>query len=281
MRMKNLLWTALLLLAAAGCSDDRFADTQEAIVAEGWIEAGSCPVVLLTKTLEISEDKQDLDKLSNNLLRWAVVKVSDGVQAEVLTGRYDKRYTPPYIYTASDLRGVAGRQYLLEVDYGDIHMEATTTIPQAPVLDSVEIRETEKGRYALYACFADTAEGNACYQLFTKSGARQSQFFASYQGSLGGNALAPYNKVAVYPPHLATQKDYKAYYEAGDTVAVKLARVDSVSHNFWATYDKKLAFGSNMMLNYDRNLPSNISGGLGYWCGYNSSAKTVAIPKKE
>lgn len=282
MKLFLRLFPLLSLLITTGCDDDHFATPEEAIVTEGWIEAGEHPVVMLTKTFVISEEKKPISDLADHMLRWAMVKVSDGQNTEILTGKYDKQYFPPYIYTASDMRGVAGKQYWLEIEYDRFRLTATTTIPEAPLIDSVEAVKADEGssHYTLQAYFADTTGGKAYYQLFTRTGHSGRQFFASYRGCLSSRHLLPYNKKTVYPPHLATENKYMPYYHAGDTVFVKLARTDSVSYSFWEAYEKKLAFGSNMMLNYDRNIPCNIEGGLGYWHGYNSSVRRIVIPKE-
>lgn len=35
--------------------------------------------------------------------------------------------------------------------------------------------------------------------------------------------------------------------------------------------------GCNFMFAYSKNLPSNINGGLGYWCGYGADTKSIII----
>lgn len=49
--------------------------------------------------------------IADNLVRWGKVTVSDGDTAIVLTGGYDKRHFPPFLYKTYDMVG-APRAYL-------------------------------------------------------------------------------------------------------------------------------------------------------------------------
>ena len=74
----------------ASCNSDYIEQGQSLLVVEGWIENGGFPVVILTKTLPISEEEQSLHDMKDYLIRWATVTVSDGTDSVILTGKYDK-----------------------------------------------------------------------------------------------------------------------------------------------------------------------------------------------
>ena len=113
-----------------GCSQDASTSSQSQLVVEGWIDAGGFPVVKLTRTIPLSDKELALDSLSRYIDRWAKVTISDGERTEVLAGRYDKKYFPPFIYTTYDMRGEAGREYVLRVEASDGKVaEARTRIP--------------------------------------------------------------------------------------------------------------------------------------------------------
>ena len=136
---KQFLYNIVLLLSLlfAACDDGDIQPTpQQSLVVEGWIENGEFPIVIVTKTLPISDDYQNMDNLFDHLVRWAKVTISDGENSVVLSGRYDDTYYPPYVYTTSYMRGELGKTYSLTVEYEGQKLTAQTTIPNSlPVID--------------------------------------------------------------------------------------------------------------------------------------------------
>lgn len=59
---------------------------------------------------------------------------------------------------------------------------------------------------------------------------------------------------------------------------VKLAQVDEQSYNFWSEYDKNIILGGSTLFPKTTNLPSNVEGAIGYWCGMGSTTRTLIIP---
>ena len=94
--------------------------------------------ILLAMT--ISDNYQQADSLSQYLIRWAKVSVSDGERTVVLTGKFDSRYFPPYVYTTGNMRGEAGKTYTLDVEHRDFHATATTTIPETHRIENLTIK---------------------------------------------------------------------------------------------------------------------------------------------
>ena len=82
-------------------------DTQT-LVVEGWIASNEHPVVMLTTNVAVSTSHTDNEALLQHLMRYARVTISDGDKEVVLIGKHDKRYMPPYIYTTTDMVGMAG-----------------------------------------------------------------------------------------------------------------------------------------------------------------------------
>jgi hypothetical protein len=60
-------------------------------------------------------------------------------------------------------------------------------------------------------------------------------------------------------------------------VAVKFAQVDETSYRFWDAYTKSQSLNTNMFLATTTSLPSNITGGKGYWCGYGAVTQYLII----
>lgn len=268
--------SALLL----SCSGDYLPEQNDELVVEGWIEDNGFPVVILTKNINISNKYQSLDSLSSRIVRWAKVTVSDGEKSVVLTGRYMKGYTPPYIYTTSHFRGEAGKTYLLTVEYGDFHATATTTIPNTQKIDELTVERCAQSDtlYQISLRYNDDEAEQNYYQIFTRVGGRDvRQYLAAYLGTIYNRVVKPKTKIPVYRGRDINTLDYTPYYTINDTVAVKFAHIDSTSYNFWYDYTRNLTTAGNMFFATAASLRSNIIGGTGYWCGMGSDIKYVAI----
>lgn len=268
--------SALLL----SCSGDYLPEQNDELVVEGWIEDNGFPVVILTKNINISNKYQSLDSLSSCIVRWAKVTVSDGEKSVVLTGRYMKGYTPPYIYTTSHYRGEAGKTYQLTVEYGDFHATATTTIPKTQKIDELTVERCAQSDtlYQISLRYNDDEAEQNYYQIFTRVGGRDvRQYLAAYLGTIDNRVVKPKTKIPVYRGRDINTLDYTPYYTINDTVAVKFAHIDRTSYNFWYDYTRNLTTAGNMFFATAASLRSNIIGGTGYWCGMGSDIKYVAI----
>ena len=268
--------SALLL----SCSGDYLPEQNDELVVEGWIEDNGFPVVILTKNINISNKYQSLDSLSSRIVRWAKVTVSDGEKSVVLTGRYMKGYTPPYIYTTSHFRGEAGKTYQLTVEYGDFHATATTTIPNTQKIDELTVERCAQSDtlYQISLRYNDDEAEQNYYQIFTRVGGRDvRQYLAAYLGTIDNRVVKPKTKIPVYRGRDINTLDYTPYYTINDTVAVKFAHIDRTSYNFWYDYTRNLTTAGNMFFATAASLRSNIIGGTGYWCGMGSDIKYVAI----
>lgn len=268
--------SALLL----SCSGDYLPEQNDELVVEGWIEDNGFPVVILTKNINISNKYQSLDSLSSRIVRWAKVTVSDGEKSVVLTGRYTKGYTPPYIYTTSHFRGEAGKTYQLTVEYGDFHATATTTIPKTQKIDELTVERCTQSDtlYQISLRYNDDEAEQNYYQIFTRVGGRNvRQYLAAYLGTIDNRVVKPKTKIPVYRGRDINTLDYTPYYTINDTVAVKFAHIDRTSYNFWYDYTRNLTTAGNMFFTTAASLRSNIIGGTGYWCGMGSDIKYVAI----
>ena len=127
--MRRIFMCLAICLLLGSCGEKHQPEDIPQIVVEGWIESDGYPVVMLTTTVSIGEDAKDWTSLKDNILRWAKVSISDGVHEEILTGRMDNSYFPPYIYTTSRMKGESGKTYTLKVEYGGRTVTAQTTIP--------------------------------------------------------------------------------------------------------------------------------------------------------
>ena len=279
--MRTLLYILAVLFLLTGCNEgDTITPQPSVMVVEGWIENGKFPVVILTKTLPITSELQDPNNLEQYLIRWAKVTISDGQNKVVLIGRYDETYFPPYVYTTSWMRGEVGKTYYLTVDYQDFHAQAQTTIPAPPVVDEYRVERvanSSKEQYQITACFRDNPNEKNYYQFFTKIGLKSNQYIASYLGSIDDSHIREYCEFPVYRSYTYNTEDYTSNFDKEEVVAVKFAQVDETSYRFWDAYTKSQSLNTNMFLATTTSLPSNITGGKGYWCGYGAVTKYLII----
>lgn len=281
------LYLLLLLLLALGCQKlPVFENGTDMIVVEGWIEDNGYPVVILTRSLPIDTTYRDMSDLSDYIVRWAKVTVSDGTESVILTGMTDNNYFPPYIYTTSHIKGKAGRKYYLTVEDGDQVLTAETTIPSPP--DSCGFRVERCAQsdtlYQITACFTDNPAEHNYYQFFTRVENKDRQHLASFLGSIDDSSLDGYTEIPVYRGrsiftenvHISYDEHYP-YFAKDEIVSVRFAQVDYTSFRIWDSYLKMLSVSGNLFLSTSTDIQSNIVGGLGYWCGYGAINQTLVI----
>ena len=272
--MKHIhLYILIILLAIISCTENDEVQSTPALVVEGWIDHEGYPIVLVTTTIDVTEKATDLSALKDHIVRWATVTVDDGEHSVVLTGKVDRRYFPPYIYTTSAMKGKAGKSYHLTVDYDTYHAEATTTIPHPVPLDSVRVFRCKEPDtlYQVKAWFKDNPTEHNRYKFFTCVGTDKRMYLSSYMQTIDDAMLSPGEEicVSVFKGRLVTERTrYVPYFTRKDTISVKFAQMDSTSFTFWNQMEHKMTLG-NSPLSASRYNPSfNLHGALGYWCGY-------------
>lgn len=279
--MPKQLFYLLFVIFLTACNDDFRLQGKgnSMVVVEGWIEDGEYPIVILTKSLPVSTDYSNIEDLSDFIIRWAKISIYDGTDSIVLTGKYDKGYFPPYIYTTGRMRGEAGKHYSLTVEYMDYYLTAKTTIPSMPEYCTfcVERNPDSDTLFQIKAKFKDNPVQKNYYQFFTRVGTDTKQFQASYLGTLDDAVLNTITEIPVYRGHQFKQKEYIPYFTLADTISVKFAHIDETSFRIWNSYTKTLSLSSNMFLSTSSDIDTNINGGYGYWCGYSSITKTIII----
>ncbi len=278
--MKGFVSLLTILLLSTSCTDhhDVESDNTE-IIVEGWIENGGFPVVILTRSIPVTQAYQHVDSLGSYLIRWAKVTINDGTDSVTLTGRYDPGYYPPYVYTTSRMRGVPGKSYELTVDYKMFHATAVTSIPALPPATVFRVAPCSDSdtMYQITAHFKDNPQEKNYYQFFTRVGTSRKQFSASYLGSIDDAVLGENTTFQVYRGHEFASQHYSPYFHINDSVTVKFAQVDETSFQFWDSYIKVLSLSGNLFFSSYMNLCTNIHGGFGYWCGYGAVTQNIVI----
>ena len=261
----------LTLLTVLSCSEDNYWETEPVLVVEGWIDAGGFPKVSLTQNVPVSDKSHDIDNLGEYVIRWAKVSVSDGERSVVLTGKYTPDNFPPYIYTTGEMRGEEGKTYYLTVQYGSFYATAQTTIPKKVAVKGFETG-TEDGTYCISALVDDNPNEKNYYKFFIKVLERDSMYLSSNFAVIDDKEYTFPCKIPVTigKSHIFDNK-YSHILTENDCVMVKFAQVDSVAYSFWDKYKNMVELGENAFFRYSSSLPTNITGGIGYWFGYGAS----------
>ena len=286
-RLRFLCHFLSVLLAGAaswlmGCTDDVLPPYHPELVVEGWIEEGGFPIVIVTQTIPLNGEYKDKASLADHIIQWATVSVSDGQDTVVLTGKVDKGYFPPFIYTTSKMRGERGKTYHLKVEYADFCATAVTRIPPPPAVEQFVVEPVPDldTLYRVRALLNDPPAEKNYYQLFCRTGGHSRQFLAAYLGSIDDAILDGPAWLNISRGHqLGIIQQYTPYFFHGDTVSVKVAQITEEAYHFWDSYTKIVAEGNNLMWSSFKSLPSNITGGKGYWSGMGSVTDYFVISR--
>lgn len=277
------LYKILLILAGSlalySCESDEPIDGQPTLVVEGWIENGMPPVVILTKTLNFSTELTPLTDIEDYIIKWAKVSVSDGNKTVVLTGKYAPEYFPPYIYTTGHMLGQAGHTYSVTVEYDNFHATAQTSIPEPPDVKDYRVVPSAQNDtlYQIEILLQDNNPDIDYYQAFVKNKVKSKQYLSAYMGSFNDEILSEGAYIPIFNGVEAITEKFSPFYTKNDSISVKIAHIDHHSYEFWDQYSKNVQMPSNMFLTSVSWIPTNVTGGIGYWCGMGCWYKNIAI----
>ncbi len=277
---RRILYCMFLMSLLVACQED-FQASPEEIVVEGWIESGGAPVVMLTKTFTVTTS-DEIDEDESIVLPWGKVMVSDGTESVILTGDYDDRYFPPYIYSTSRMKGVPGRTYYLTVEYGERVLTAHTTIPMPDSLEALTVSPCLEAdsMYQITAYYDDDPMRKDYYMFLTRIFNRETRYYPSFLGVMDDERLDNHNQQVVQPGiHTLTsyKNTYRPYFHENDSVLIKFAKIDKTTYGIYKAYNEMVALSSNPLFASDISMPTNIQGGQGFWCGYGVTKYSVVI----
>ena len=177
------------LLAICSCSGNRYGENvfRPQIVVEGSIDSGEPAVVVLTQMLPYGSDTEEGPlNMKEIVIRWATVSLSDGERSEMLVGKIDTNYTPPYIYAGSSIRGEPGKKYTLTVKYSGRTLTAETVVPEPVPIRKYEVipSQTNDTLYSIKIYFEDNPERKDYYKVFAKVKNSDNRYFPAFMGNL-------------------------------------------------------------------------------------------------
>lgn len=265
----------LILTLLFSCVDESFTvdDYDSQIVIDGWIEQDKYCQVLLTLSAPYFSDIDSLS-LRNYSLTRAKVTLSTDERSEILTLLPNSAYFPPYIYKGTRIRGEIGKSYKLTVEYNGTTSYAETTIPKPTRLDKIWFNK-EEGQDSLgylYIEFTDNPDQKDYYRTLTKVKGKDPKYIPNYLPNFSDELFSGQKiMLSLYKGNGAINKMDNLYYNLGDTIQLKFTCIDKVSFDFWYSFQKEVANTGNPFASTNAMVKSNITNGLGIWCGYGSS----------
>lgn len=253
------------------------------LVVEGWIYDNDYPRIIVSQAIAFDpSDQEESIALRDVPVRWAKVTVSDGVTEEVMVGRVEDDYFPPFVYSGSEIIGKPGGTYTLKVEYSGETLTGTTTIPEKVEIEDISYSVSPEcdTLYSIELTFRDRPGYGDKYKIFVKSYPEDSRFYSAFFGTFSDEAIGPdgIGRAIVYRSfHNIDRDGYTPYFRAGETVEVMLARLPESGFNFWIDYENDVTNGRNPMFPSVSDLRSNVSGGVGIWCGYAVDVESVRI----
>lgn len=269
--IKNFLYILVLSLIVA-CDKSEFSNRKDYVpkfVVEGWIENGQYPHVILTHNLPFFTSV-DSAQLSEIIIRYAKVTVSDGLNTEILTGGKDANYFPSFVYKGTEFKGEVGKTYNLTIEYAGFTLTAQTTIPKPVALSKIWFVAKSNDKQQLHTQFLDNGDEKNYYKLYTKldTGKRFIPTLLSNYDDKFFNGKDYTLQVNRAPENNLTLKN-DPFFNTNDTVMVKFATIPESGHEFWSSFQDEVLNSSNPLIGSTGKIKSNINGmGIGIWCGY-------------
>lgn len=278
--MRKVLIIIMLLLTAVSCIGLKLPQTESCLVLEGWIEDGRYPVVLLTTSVPVSQEKQDLESLDDHVVRWGKITISDGEREIILTGGPDDRFIPPYSYTTARMKGEAGKTYTIKAEYKGMQAVAVTTVPESKELEYLRVeRISGSDDCRIVAGVKDDRSTKDFYKFFVMREGKDSTFMSSFLGLVNDEILTDEgDEVAVYNSMSVRDSVLYQYFTCQDVVHVRFTTMDETSWMYWSDFEEIQSLARNPFFPVSNSIRSNVKGGLGYWTGYGSSYYKVSIP---
>lgn len=271
----------LTVLTLAACNKVHIPENESRLVVEGWIEDGRFPVVLVTSSVPVSLEPQELENLEDHIVRWAKVSVNDGEKEIIMAGGPDNSYFPPYSYTTARMRGKAGGTYELKVEYQGQTVTSVTTIPAKKSLEYLRVESIPPAdtSFRIVAGIRDDEKTSDRYKFFIRKEGKDSSYISSFLGLLKDEEMDD----TVYEAHIynnisVNSSVFEQFFSADDVIYIRFSTLDNTSWEYWNDYDEIQALSRNPFIPSSKKIRTNINGGFGCWAGYGSTYYKVSIP---
>jgi len=278
-----LNWT-IIALTFISCSDDILSidEYNTSIVVDGFIYQNAPARVNLTYSIPYFTELDSTD-LQNYVITSAKVTVSDGEAEEVLTLYKDADVFPPYYYKGNKLKGEINKEYTITVSYHGQTLTASTTIPEPVSIDSIWFKSEANNDSlgALIIQFNDDNDETNYYRITSKILTKDTRFVSTRIPNLDDEL---FNGQTVNYPVYRGSSSYSnlsedLYYQLGDTLTLRFETMDKASFEFWKSFQNEVSNSANPIASTNASVKSNITNGLGVWCGYGRTTCDFIIKK--
>lgn len=264
-------------------------ETEESLVVEGYIETGTAPIVLLTKSLPFFGEI-NVNSILQNSVQNATVIVDNGTLVDTLD------QIPGYgVYTTSQMIGEVGRAYKLTVIAEGKTLTSITNIPAPVPFDSTwwKVDGNRDSLGFIWAHLSDPDTVGNSYRFFAKRINRYT--YGDNIGEVKDSIFYPAGGGSVFEDRYINGKSFDGtfprgkssnsdkeddnndenfFFKRGDTIVVKFCTIDRAHFEFWRTEESQISSNGNPF-GSPQPVHSNISNGLGIWGGYSPSYDTV------
>lgn len=264
----------MLSLIAMGCNEMPEQEPQKAVI-EGIFCSGGYPSVYFTSSVSPGID----GKLSDAVINWGKVTISDGEREVVLSGRVDNTGLPPFRYYTFDMVGEPGKTYKITADFKNLHAVSQVRMPCPTPIDSITIKKTDNdSTRAATLHFTSPADTPAYYYLSMRLQERNSRSAPCMLGSICTDVPNNHYSIPVLKPIVKIDGEkYEAQLEIGEEWEVSLNRVEKEVYEFWKAYDNMVLFSNSPFISSNESLPTNISGGFGVWSPQGTSTMQIKV----
>ena len=312
--MQKTFYLLIILLAITSCTKEVKIDIpgfEEQLVIDGSIETDFPPVVLLSRSKDIYSPT-NLDAFLASFVSGATVKVGDGATEVVLeeictdnlpqgseaiaaelfgipVAELANYHLCAYTTFDASMWGQVGKTYYLTVTFEGKTYTSSTTIMPATTFDNLYWKPdgtlTDYG-YS-WARLSDTPNQYDSYKWEVKRinvGIDGQPLDASYTKTYSpvfdddffdGLTFDFFYENPMVWDDPTVPDEYKGYYQLGDSVVIKLSKMDRDVFNFFEKKYVQMTTGGNPFAT-PTNIPTNIVGGaLGVWAGFSTSYDTL------
>lgn len=305
MTVKQLrIYIGILLFAlVSGCEKDITLDLpkgEDKLVVEGHIEQGSFPYVLLTRNTSFFGGASFTDYFIHNAVVHITNKGADYLLTEYCIDNLPDPLKPLVYaflgiseqeaaqldlcaYFNFNVTGQIGEKYVLKITSGNKSVQALTTIPPLPEIDSLWVEPHElygDSLVYLWGRFIDPDTLGNYYRFFTKTNSEP--FYPGYFSSVTDDLFVNgkmFNSTIDKGQSRNAEINFETYglFRKGDTVILNVSMIDKAHYWFWNSLEEQINNGGPYAS--PTYLQSNVDGGLGIWGGYGAAYDTIVIPK--
>jgi len=275
MKQKFLSWFASLGLILVGCTDDNDITEHQMPVIEGYMVSGQFPVVLFSSSVIPSDE----GSISDALISWGKVTISDGEKETILTGKEDHSYLPPYVYYTQEYRCLPGKRYILKAEYRNLHASAECTVPFPTPIDALSVSPTENDTlFAVTLHFTAPDDVPAFYYVSIRGTQRGDIAKMCPMSTLRADVPGKKYSIAIMRPKISISGEtYVPNFTLGEEFTVALNRVENDVFNFWLQYDNLLLTSHSPFISSDLTLKGNVIGGYGVFSGQGSDSRYLRV----